>query len=465
MAQHVRVLLISTYELGRQPFGLASPAAWLRSAGFQTTSLDLSRQKLDEDAVRNARLIAFYLPMHTATRIAVRGLEKIRQLNPAAHLCAFGLYAPVNADLLRRRGVGTILGGEFEDGLVGLANGLQGGEVRRTQPQVVPEISLARQKFLVPYRDDLPPLDKYAHLTLPDGSTRVVGYTEASRGCKHLCRHCPIVPVYNGKFRIVQQDVVLEDIRGQVAAGAQHITFGDPDFFNSVAHAMNIVNALHREHPALTYDVTIKVEHLLKHAAELPQLRDTGCSFVTTAVESVDDELLRILEKGHTRADFIKLAGLMREAGLFLVPTFVPFTPWTTLEEYEDLLTTLLQLGLIEHVPPVQLTIRLLIPAGSRLLDILPLRNVCIGAFQQEALSYTWTNPDPRVDRLQRDLEAMVQADAKAGASRTVIFGKIWDSLQRTMSEGANRSPVPLPLVAPAAACVTIPYLTEPWYC
>ena len=110
-------------------------------------------------------------------------------------------------------------------------------------------ISLARQKFIVPERAGLPALARYAHVVMPDGSERVAGYTEASRGCKHLCRHCPIVPVYNGAFRIVERDVVLEDIRQQVAAGAQHITFGDPDFFNGPAHAMAIVEAMHREFP------------------------------------------------------------------------------------------------------------------------------------------------------------------------------------------------------------------------
>jgi len=292
-----------------------------------------------------------------------------------------------------------------------------------------------------------------------------VGYTEASRGCKHLCRHWPMVPVYNGTFRIVQREVVLEDIRRQVAAGAQHITFGDPDFFNGVGHAMQIVEALHREHPGLSYDVTIKVEHLLKHAVRLPALRETGCAFVTTAVESVDDHVLRILDKGHTCADFIRLAGLMRGLGLFLVPTFVPFTPWTTLEGYEELLATLIRLGLVEHVPPVQLTIRLLIPAGSRLLEVLPLHNAAIGSFQQEALSYPWANSDRRVDRLQCDLEAIVQREAEASASRAMIFGEAWKLLQRAMNEDGNEAPAPLPLVPPGPPRVTIPYLTEPWYC
>src|SRR5919198_116703 len=439
----LNVLLISTYELGRQPFGLASPAAWLRADGHFVHLLDLSRQSLDEELVRAAHLIAFFLPMHTATRLALRALVKVRDLNPRAHLCAYGLYAPVNAELLRRLGVATILGGEFEAGLRSLARRLceTEGEIART-----------------------PPVDKYARLTLPDGSTRVVGYTEASRGCKHRCRHCPIVPIYNGKFRIVSRDVVLEDIRRQVAAGAQHITFGDPDFFNGPTHAVDIVRALHREFPDLSYDVTIKVEHLLEHRELLPVLRDTGCAFVTTAVESVDDRVLRMLDKGHSRADFIHLAKLMRAIGLFLVPTFVPFTPWTTLEGYEELLHTIAKLQLVENVPPVQLTIRLLIPAGSRLLEVTELYAVEVEAFEPELLVYPWRNPDPRVAELQRELELLVQRENKKGAGRTEIFSKIWEQTQCGRGASPETADM-LPPLAPMPARAAIPYLTEPWYC
>ncbi len=457
------VLLISTYELGRQPFGLASPAAWLRADGYSVRLLDLSRQTLDEDAVRRADLIGIFLPMHTATRLGVRALAKVRVFNPRAHLCAYGLYAPVNADLLRGLGVATILGGEFEAGLRSLARRLVETEGDLTKlPQAEPEISLDRQEFLVPDRTGLPPLDKYARLTLPDGSTRVVGYTEASRGCKHRCRHCPIVPVYNRKFRVVGREVVLEDIRRQVAAGAQHITFGDPDFFNGPAHAVEIVQALHREFPDLSYDATIKVEHLLEQRELLPVLRGTGCAFVTTAVESVDDRLLRMLDKGHSRADFIHLAKLMRALGLFLVPTFVPFTPWTTLDSYQELLSTVAKLELIEHVPPVQLTIRLLIPAGSRLLEITELYGIELGAFEPERLMYPWRNPDPRVDELQRELEEMVQCESKKGAGRGEIFAQIWKLTQRAWGADFEQT---IPAMPPMAARATIPYLTEPWFC
>src|SRR6202023_3051090 len=327
-----------------------------------------------------ASLIAFYLPMHTATRIAVRALERVRILNSSAHLCGFGLYAPVNAGLLRRLGVGTILGGEFEQGLLSLVRRLEAGAPSPGLPQVEPEISLARQNFLVPYRDDLPLLEKYAHLTLPDDSTRVVGYTEATRGCKHLCRHCPIVPVYNGTFRVVEREVVLADIRQQVAAGARHITFGDPDFFNGPAHSLTIVEAMHREFPELSYDVTIKIEHLRKHDAHLATLRDTGCLFVISAVESVDDAVLEKFDKGHTRADFLAVVARFQELAMTLLPTFVPFTPWTTLEGYNDLLDVIAQHDLCENVAPIQLAIRLLIPAGSRLLELPDVRAM-VGPF------------------------------------------------------------------------------------
>ena len=454
----MRIVLISTYELGRQPFGLASPAAWLRREGFEVAQTDLARQSLDEGAARAADLIALYLPMHTATRIAVAALPKLRVLNPAAHICAYGLYAPMNTELLRGLGVKTILGGEFEEGLLRLAQRIAQGD---REPQREPEVSLDRLRFLTPDRRGLPPLEKYAHLTLPDGSTRVVGYTEATRGCKHLCRHCPIVPVYKGAFRVVPREVVLADIRQQVAAGAQHITFGDPDFFNGPAHGLEIVRVLHSQFPQVSYDVTIKIEHLLQHAPHLPQLRDSGCAFVTSAVESVDDRVLALLDKGHTRADFVRVAQLFGDLGMFLVPTFVPFTPWTSLGGYEDLLLTLAGLGLIEQVPPIQLAIRLLIPAGSRLLELKETQQV-VGEFDKEALSYRWANPDPRVDDLQRQVEAAVQDASKRKISRTATFEIVWKRLQKVKKE---ERPLPIPPVPPAQNRATIPYLTEPWYC
>lgn len=464
----MRVLLISTYDLGRQPFGLASPAAWLRRAGAEVRCLDLAVDRLDEGAVRDAELVAFYLPMHTATRLAVRALERVRALNPRAHLCGYGLYAPMNESFLRALGVHTILGGEFEAGLVSLLErlvGHSGGPTTARPAQREPLVSLDRQAFLTPDRAGLPALSRYARLECGDGHSRTVGYTEASRGCRHRCRHCPVVPVYQGRFRIVQRDVVLADIRQQVAAGAEHVTFGDPDFFNGIGHALPLIRAMHEEHPALTYDVTVKIEHLLRHAEHLPTLRKTGCLFVTSAVESLDDRVLTLLEKGHTRDDFLRVVRLCRGAGLTMNPTFVAFTPWNSLAGYHELLALLDELDLVDQVAPVQLAIRLLIPAGSRLLELPEVRDL-VEPFDEVALVHPWRHPDPRVDRLQTELQRMVHREATHGHERREIFRRAWDLAERARG-GEYRLRV---FCADARARewpdrAPVPYLTEPWYC
>ncbi len=444
----LHIVLISTYELGRQPFGLASPAAWLRADGHDVVSADLACGPLPDSAVEGGDLLVFYLPMHTATRLAVPVIEKVRNLNPRAHLCCYGLYAPMNEPYLRELGVQTVLGGEFEQGIRDLARRLSDGD---RGPQREPLISLSRQEFVAPDRSGLPGLRRYARL-LDGGREKVVGYTEASRGCRHLCRHCPIVPVYNGTFRVVDRGVVLEDIRRQAAAGAEHITFGDPDFFNGPGHAVAIVQALHAEHPTVTYDVTIKIEHLLQHRELLPVLKKTGCLFVTSAVESIDDAVLEKLAKGHTHADFIQVVRIMRNAGLTLAPTFVTFTPWTTWRGYRELLRTIVDLELVENVAPIHLAMRLLVPAGSRLLDLAEIREI-LGPFDPAALSYKWRHSDPELDRLCTDIQQLIQREESRKASRTEVFSRIWE-----LAQGRPRD-------FHLASRATIPYLNEPWYC
>ena len=311
---------------------------------------------------------------------------------------------------------------------------------------------LGRQNFKIPDRVGLPALDRYAHLVLPDGTHRVVGYVEASRGCKHLCRHCPIVPVYGGRFRVVQRDVVLADIRQQVAAGAQHITFGDPDFFNGPGHSLPLVRALHAEFPDLTYDVTIKVEHLLRYAEHLPTLKATGCLFITSAVEAFDPRILARFDKQHTREEFETVLRRCDQAGLLLIPTFVAFTPWTTLDGYRAFLHEIARLGLADRVAPIQYAIRLLIPPGSRLLE-LPETQAAIEGLDQARLTYTWRNPDPQVDELQRSLERLAQSTVGRRLARRDFFRLVWDRVH-----DSARPPLPPDALA-------VPYMSEPWYC
>jgi hypothetical protein len=335
-----------------------------------------------------------------------------------------------------------------------MANRIRDG---RGDVQEEPETCLEKIEFIEPDRSKLPDLSRYARLINTDGSTMTVGFAETTRGCKYHCTHCPVVPVYKGRFYVIPVEIVLNDISNQVREGAQHISFGDPDFFNGPAHALRVVRALHREFPQLTYDATIKIEHIVKYPEEMKILKETGCLFILSAVEAVDDDILGFLDKGHTRADFITAIEILRATNIDLAPTFVAFTPWTTLEIYLELLRHIVDLQLVEAVAPVQLTIRLLIPAGSCILGIDSLEGM-IGEFDADILGHPWASPDPLVDRLQQEIQALVMQAEADGLSRQDIFREIW----RMSHEIAER---PVPELDLRQSGKAVPRLSENWYC
>jgi radical SAM superfamily enzyme YgiQ (UPF0313 family) len=453
------ILIVSCYELGHQPLGAALPLGFLERAGFAPDALDIAVQDFDEAKVARARLVAISVPMHTALRLGVRVAERVGELNPGAAVCFYGLYAALNADYLLEHGGDYCIGGECETPLVALAEALNAGRTGAVegvyQRGQAAQPFLRRLPFPLPLRTPLPPLERYARLE-HKGESRVVGYVEASRGCRHLCTHCPIPPVYGGRFFIIPQDVVQEDIRRHVRAGATHITFGDPDFLNGPGHSLKIVRALHAEFPELTFDFTAKIEHVLKHAEVFPELGTSGCLFMVSAVESLSDRVLTVLEKNHTRADVEKALKIVHGAGIALRPTWVAFTPWTTLEDYVEVLEFIEENGLIDHVDPVQYTIRLLVPPGSYLAER-PAMRPYLGPLDQAAFSYHWDHPDPRMDRLQKAVSKLVEADATAGADPADTFYRVRDlACGREPNGVSHRLP---------RDRVRAPRLSEPWFC
>lgn len=465
----MEVLLVSCYELGHQPFSVASATAHLVERGHEVRCLDLAVQQLDEKAVREADFVGISVPMHTAIRLGTRAGERVRQLNPTCHLCYFGLYASLNEDHLLETSADSVVGGEFETPLADHVDALAangGGRPGTRGTEGVSLVSLrdspnmGRQRFLPPVRDRLPPLDRYARLVMPDGETRRVGYVEASRGCAHRCRHCPVPAVYEGRLRIVQREVVLEDVDNLVEMGAGHVSFGDPDFLNGVKHSLAIARRMHERHPHLTFDYTAKIEHLIEHEDAVRELADLGCVFVLSAVETVDDDILRRLEKGHTRSDVVEALEICRDAGVGLRPSLLPFTPWTTLSGYVELLDFVAEHGLVHEVNPVQYSIRLLLPPGSWLLDHDEVRAHVTGPVPEDFV-HAWEHPDPRVDRLQRRVADVVQDAAGDGDEPADTFRTI-RKLARRADPASAASTAAGP---PVASGTRSPRLTEDWFC
>jgi radical SAM superfamily enzyme YgiQ (UPF0313 family) len=443
------ILLVSTYELGHQPSGIAVPKAWLERAGFRPAALDLSVEPFDEARVRAARLVALSVPMHTALRLALHAWERIRAANPSAAVVFHGLYALLHEASLRAAGARAVLGGECEADLVAVAEALERG---RPPP---PHAPLRRLRHPVPSRAGLPPPERYARLADADGTERVAGYAEATRGCKHLCRHCPIPAVYRGRFFAVPVEDVVADVAQQVAAGATHVTFGDPDFLNGPRHALRVASAIRDRFPGLTFDFTAKVEHLVRHASLLRPLRESGALFVVSAVESLSERVLARLAKGHRREDVAAAFAACRAAGLALRPSLVPFTPWATLDDYLDLLETFARSGWAAALDPVQLSVRLLVPPGSLLLDEPELR---ADGLDEAALTYRWRHPDPRMDRLQAKVAREVEEAAATGRDPLETFERV----HALALAAAGR---PHPHVVAADTGRRAPRLTESWFC
>jgi hypothetical protein len=436
----MRVLLIASYELGHQPLQVAAPAARLRARGHDVRCRDLSIEEWDPELVAWADRIAFSVPMHTATQIARQAIARVHAQRPELPVAGYGLYGEMLDDVADR-----VLAGETDTALVDWVEGVDGAII----------VHLGREAAApgapLPARDLLPALDRYAHLVVA-GTERTVGYVEASHGCAHRCRHCPVPVIYDGRIRIVEHDAVLSDIAQQVNAGARHITFGDPDFLNGVHHSVRVVRAMHQRFPEVTFDCTVKVEHVLRHDDIWAEFAESGCLFVVSAFESVDDTTLAHLDKGHTVADMARSVRILREYGIAVRPAWMPFTPWTTLTHIQGLLDFVAANDLVGNVDPVHYTIRLLLPRGSLLLehpDLAPSLN-----FYDDARgSYQWCAADPTMDELQLRLATIVEQRGAADDPISVVYDAV--------REACGLAPLGLDPNATDA----VPRLTESWFC
>ena len=431
-----RVLLIGTYEQGHQPLSLAAPAAALKAAGHHADAIDLAIESVPAERLvalaEDADLVAISTPMHTAARLGIRVARSLGGMT--GKIVFYGLAAGSLAGL----GFGRAISGDTDLQLVALADG---GETAGMP-------LFDRLERPVPDRSILRPLDQYARYRDGQGGMHLAGYVEATRGCAHSCTHCPLTPVYEGRLRLNGRDTVLADIDQQAAAGAVHMTFGDPDFLNAPQLALDLLRESSRRHPGMSFDATIKVEHVIEHAALLPEMAELGVSFITSAFESVDDQLLALLDKGHTVGDLDLALELVEGFGISLRPTWLPFTPWTSPTDYLRLLQFIETRGLIDVTPPVQLGLRLLAPADSPLVT--PMREAnSLVEYDADGLTWVWRHSDPRMDVLQAEIVEL----AERGAS----FGQIKQAACRALDHE------PWPDVP--APHVHRPGLTEDWFC
>jgi len=457
------VLLLSTYELGQQPLGLASPMAALALHGHETRGLDLSLESLEPSDLDAAEALVISVPMHTALRLALAVLDQVRRSHPDLPVAFHGLYATVAAPHLRAGELAVA--GDADDSLLEWLMGLETGTRASTRAEVRVELGSARRPLdqlrPLPDRSRLPALERYAHLVTEEGD-KVTGAVEATRGCSHRCRHCPVPTVYDGRTRAEPVESVLGDIAQLVDAGAGHIHFADPDFFNRPAHALRVARALHARFPDVSFDATIKVSHVLSHRDEIREIGELGCLFVVSAIESTSPVVLARLAKGHRPEEAGESIDVLRSAGIEPRPSFLPFTPWTTLGDVVDLLDFVAAYDLIESVDPVQYGIRLLLPPGSLLLaEPDAVLEAALRTDDTEHLGWTWSAAAPELDDLQRSIAARTEEGACSGEA----YGDTYAAVRRLTWTQVGRPDPGLPVVVSRGAPGVRPHLSESWFC
>ena len=456
-SQKFKVLIVSAYELGRQPIPVASAASIFRRANCDVSVLDLSTSSSDCD-LKTVDVLVISCSMHTASRLGLEFARGAKLANPEMRIVGFGLYASLLAqDEYVNHEIDFWIGGEFETGLSEFVDSLV--ETPKLSELSDEDISgvgqypnFKRGVHLLPDRTGLQSLRHYGHVERVDGS-HFAGAVEATRGCAHMCTHCPIPSVYGGKLRLVDHELVLRDIDTQIELGAEHITFTDPDFFNAVPHSMRIVREMRERYSGITFDATIKVEHLIEHQQMIPQLSELGCLFITSAFESLNDSILNKLKKGHTSADLFRALDLVRASNLFINPTWLPFTPWTQVKDIKDILVFSVEQGLVSRVPSIQYGLRLLIPPQSLLINTLQGEGL-LGSFNNEKLTYEWINKE--TDTLQGEISKLVEI----GQSELHDFGDIFSDVWNLVFG----SKTPMPAVKVDVPDF-VPGLTEGWFC
>ena len=466
--KYPEVLLISCYELGHQPFSLASPLRFLSNDGINAAGIDLAVENIEayEEEIKLARVVFVSVRMHNALRLGVAASKRVRELNADAHICFYGDYAGLNSEyLFEEQCANSTISGEFESAIVDLARVViedcfqykkPPSEVRTLQKMAEPV--LQRTAFVVPERMDLPQFGNYAHFRDDKGELHLAGSTETTRGCKYVCRHCPVTSVYHGKFFVIPKDVVIADIRNQVEQGVKHISFSDPDFLNGPGHARRILTAMHAEFPELTFDFTARIPHLLRYKHLLSEMKSIGCAFVISAMETLSDDVLDVLDKGHTRSDIMRALDIMKKAKISWRPSLLPFTPWSTLDDYLELLDFVRTHELVQNIDPVHLSIRLLIPPGSALLEKHANAD-WIGNLDSANFTYRWIHPDWRMEQLWSQINGVVRKSHNEDIDPSKTFSAI-EELAYTMAGKKQSFTNIVSQKHPLPAG-----LTESWFC
>jgi radical SAM superfamily enzyme YgiQ (UPF0313 family) len=403
------VVVVSTFEGGYQPNTAISAASALRAGGADVDLLDVYVEGPAMERVAGASMVAVSVPLFDSLSAATQIASQIRVANADAPIVFFGQYATINAQRLAAKYCDYAISGEWEKPIVALSRQvldrrpaeLIDGVVSRdpSKSYASPHPFFSKGHVGRPDRGFVPSLRKYPqpHLSRLLRYEVVAGGVEATRGCHHRCSYCSVFAAYDGKVVMVDENILVDDVRALVADGMTHLTFTDADFFNAKHHGLRILRRLHAEFPHVTYDMTTRVDHVLEHIELVREAATLGLRIITSALEFPSDEVLRQLDKEVTVEMTERCITELKAMGVMLNPTFIMFNPWIGLPDlvrFEDFLE---RTGLTDLVDPIQFETRLHLYKGSPLLQNPSVQKLKL---TEQEFHFDWEHDDPAMDEV-----------------------------------------------------------------
>lgn len=408
--KEIKILVISSFEGGYQPITAISAYSGLKNAGYENTHFhDTYVDGIPENLFSNADLIAISVPLFDALQAGLQLSEMIRATAPNAQIVFFGQYATLNAGRLPGKYGNYAVCGEWEQPLINLAHHISSGnelnkiglvDARDARTGLIPHPYITRNQIVLPDRSAAPALHKYPQPHVEKMLNRsgvVVGGVESTRGCHHKCTYCSVYAAYDGKVIPIKDGIVIQDVRNLMAQGMTHLTFTDAEFFNAKNQGINLLRALHAEFPALTYDFTTRIDHIIEHEDSLREMKGLGVQFITSALEFPTQMVLDVVSKEISIEDIEEAIATLRDIGIRLSPTFIMFNPWVSKKDLDAFKDFIKRNALDDVVDPIQYETRLHLYKGSPLLS----RTSTAGlTLIENEFHFDWKHPDPEVDEI-----------------------------------------------------------------
>lgn len=391
----MKIILISTDEVGYQPLGLATVIPFLTDwaeVSVSDRSISLNPISLHYD------LIAFSVATFGAISSTVELAKTLRKEGYSNPFIFYNQYAIVQPDTFLLDDACFVINGVYEPVLLNIVKALQEHKSVQSVDFVLSKTNSEAKKllklntFFVPDRSVLPPLSQYVKRK---GS--IVGNVETMRGCAHGCTYCSVFAAYQKRVIKIPIEIVLADIAQVVKMGAKHITFIDADFFSTGKRGITIIERMHMLFPDLTFDLTMRLDDAIRYREYFPDLKQWGCVEVTTAIEFPVETVLNEIEKKISLADIEEGIQILQKANIEINPTFITFNPWVTMAQIEGLDEFLKDLKLGSTLKLEQAITRLLLFKGSPLLEHEKIKTLCL---TDRGTFFDWNHPDQEVDEM-----------------------------------------------------------------